>query len=85
MAVTIDKETSLNNEIEASFKRNSALLDMPEKPEVPDSISGNTDLETGPPKELDWESPEDPGNARNWSKIKKILHTAIPALYGFVV
>lgn len=85
MAATVDKETSLNNEIEASSKRNSASLDMPEKPEVPDSIGGDTDLETGPLEELDWDSPEDPGNARNWSKIKKSLHTAIPALYGFVV
>lgn len=32
-----------------------------------------------------WDSPEDPGNPRNWSFGKKAFHTAIPALYGFVV
>lgn len=32
-----------------------------------------------------WESLDDAGNPRNWSFGKKSFHTAIPALYGFVV
>jgi len=36
-------------------------------------------------KALDWESPDDVHNPRNWSLRKKIFHTAIPALCGFVM
>ncbi|KAH8598082.1 putative polyamine transporter 4 [Bisporella sp. PMI_857] len=32
-----------------------------------------------------WDSPEDPGNPKNWSFGNKVFHTAIPALYGFVI
>jgi hypothetical protein len=32
-----------------------------------------------------WNSHDDPGNSRNWSFAKKVMHTAIPALYGFVM
>lgn len=32
-----------------------------------------------------WNSHNDPGNPRNWSFTKKVLHTAIPAFYGFVM
>lgn len=34
---------------------------------------------------LDWDGPDDTGNPKNWSVLKKIFHTAIPALYGFSV
>lgn len=34
---------------------------------------------------LDWDSPEDVGNPKNWTVGKKIFHTAIPAFYGFTV
>jgi hypothetical protein len=34
---------------------------------------------------LDWDSPEDPGNPKNWPRWKRIFHTSIPALFGFVM
>jgi hypothetical protein len=33
----------------------------------------------------EWGSSDDAGNPRNWPTWKKVFHTAIPALYGFVV
>ncbi|KAM7190943.1 polyamine transporter 4 [Rhypophila sp. PSN 637] len=33
--------------------------------------------------ELDWSSPEDPLNPMNWPTPKKLLHSAIPAVYSF--
>lgn len=32
-----------------------------------------------------WDSQDDPDNPKNWSFGKKVFHTAIPALYGFVM
>jgi hypothetical protein len=32
-----------------------------------------------------WDTADDKGNPRNWGFGKKIFHTAIPGLYGFVV
>ncbi|KAK4503365.1 hypothetical protein PRZ48_004280 [Zasmidium cellare] len=32
----------------------------------------------------DWDSPEDPDNAQNWPKSKKIYHTFVPASIAFV-
>lgn len=40
---------------------------------------------TPPHAVLDWDGPDDTGNPKNWSVMKKIFHTAIPALYGFSV
>jgi hypothetical protein len=80
-----DKETRAGPDVEAPSARNSTSLDMAEKPREPDSLGGDIDLETGLPQKLVWESPEDPENARNWSTVKKVYHTAIPALYGFVM
>jgi MFS family permease len=34
---------------------------------------------------LDWDSPDDPGNPKNWSLTKRIVHTAIPGFFGFSV
>jgi hypothetical protein len=81
----LDKETQLNHDIEAPSNRNSTHSDMADKPGELDTSDGDTDLEAGLPQELVWDSSEDPGNARNWPTIKKVVHTAIPALYGFVV
>ncbi|KAF1992969.1 MFS general substrate transporter, partial [Amniculicola lignicola CBS 123094] len=33
--------------------------------------------------DLDWDSPEDPDNPRNWPLWQRILHSAIPALWSF--
>lgn len=34
---------------------------------------------------LDWDSSEDVDNPRNWTFSRRAFHTAVPALYGFVV
>jgi hypothetical protein len=34
---------------------------------------------------VDWDSPEDPGDPKNWSVVKKVVHTAIPGFFGFSV
>jgi hypothetical protein len=34
---------------------------------------------------VDWDSPDDPGNPKNWSVAKKVVHTAIPGFFGFSV
>lgn len=83
--IAIDKETTPNHDIEASSIRNSTSDDMAEKPKEPDMLDEDTDLETGTPQQLEWDSPLDPGNARNWPIMKKVFHTAIPAMYGFVM
>jgi hypothetical protein len=83
--IAIDKEITPNNDIETSSFRNSTSVDMAEKPKEPDMLDEDTDIETGLPQQLEWDSPEDPGNARNWPVMKKVFHTAIPALYGFVM
>ncbi|KAH8698218.1 hypothetical protein GQ44DRAFT_718299 [Phaeosphaeriaceae sp. PMI808] len=33
----------------------------------------------------DWDGPSDTDNPRNWHPAKKILHSAIPAIYGFAL
>jgi hypothetical protein len=36
-------------------------------------------------KAHDWDGPGDADNPRNWHVSKKILHSAIPAIYGFAL
>jgi hypothetical protein len=36
-------------------------------------------------KAYDWDGPGDADNPRNWPVSKKILHSAIPAIYGFAL
>lgn len=81
----VDKELRTSNDIEAPSNRASVSIDTADKWEGSDSPDGGTDLETASPGELDWDSPEDPGNPRNWSAMKKVFHTAIPSLFGFVM
>ena len=45
---------------------------------------GSSDQETSVAT-MDWDSPEDAGNPRNWPTWKRVYHTSIPALYGFVM
>jgi hypothetical protein len=80
--IVVDEGKRSNNEIQTPAKRSSASLDLADKQEL-ESAGGDGDLETGPGGALEWDS--DPGNARNWPTMKKVLHTTIPALYGFVV
>jgi hypothetical protein len=37
------------------------------------------------PSELTWDSEDDPDNPRNWPFGKRVFHTAVPALFGFVM
>ena len=51
-----------------------------------DSPTLGSDVEAGYPLgKLDWDSPDDVGDPHNWSFKKRAFHTAIPALYGFVM
>lgn len=34
---------------------------------------------------LDWDGPDDVDNPRNWPVPKKVIHSVIPALYGFAL
>jgi hypothetical protein len=87
----VDKETDepyQRTEIDEEAQSNSEPLDLAEstKGEELDSPTIEEEIErvrTG--ANLDWNSPEDVGNPRNWSFAKRVFHTLIPALYDFVV
>jgi hypothetical protein len=88
----VDKETDepyQRAEIDEEAQRSSSEpLDLIEstKGEELDSPTIEEEIErvrTG--ANLDWDSPEDVGNPRNWPFAKRVFHTLIPALYGFVV
>lgn len=32
---------------------------------------------------LDWDTPDDPDNPRNWPSWQRILHSAVPAFWSF--
>jgi len=53
--------------------------------EESDSPSVESEASGIPIEKVDWDSPDDPGNPQLWPTWKKVFHTAIPALYGFVV
>jgi hypothetical protein len=36
-------------------------------------------------KDLDWDGPDDPGNPYNWPVWQRVFHSAMPALYCFVL
>lgn len=50
------------------------------------SPTSDSDAESGRgPRFSEWDTVDDSENPRNWPTWKKVFHTAIPALYGFVV
>ena len=50
------------------------------------SPASDNDVESGKgPIFSEWGSSDDAENPRNWPTWKKVFHTAIPAMYGFVV
>jgi hypothetical protein len=79
----LDKE--IDHRIESPSDNNSMKPEIADMKPSPDSADGDTDVEAGLPGELEWNSPENAANPRNWPVVKKILHTAVPALYGFVL
>lgn len=34
---------------------------------------------------LDWKGPADKANPHNWPVVKKVFHSAIPAIYSFAL
>jgi len=47
--------------------------------------SNYTDVEAGNQgTETRWDGPDDSANPQNWPISKRVFHTALPALYGFV-
>jgi hypothetical protein len=50
-----------------------------------DTKSTEKQLATSIEKAYDWDGPGDADNPRNWPVSKKILHSAIPAIYGFAL
>lgn len=41
--------------------------------------------QTGKTITLDWDEPDDVDNPHNWPVWKKIVHSAIPAVFGFAL
>ncbi|RDL31047.1 MFS general substrate transporter [Venustampulla echinocandica] len=65
-------------------------VELPEPKEsnngaLPSPSSSSSETSGTPIEELDWDSPADVKNPHNWPIWKRVFHTAIPALYGFVV
>ncbi|KAH7327396.1 putative polyamine transporter 4 [Rhexocercosporidium sp. MPI-PUGE-AT-0058] len=80
--------TSPDKDLEQAIQsRNSTSSDAANKErEESNSHASESDVEAGfPLAKLDWDSPDDVGNPQNWPVSKKVLHTAIPALYGFAI
>ena len=86
----VDKETYQQPHLneEPGHEKIQELLDMSNKEsEILDSTTLENDIEAAPapiPGRLDWDSPHDTGNPRNWPVPKKVFHTVVPALYGFI-
>lgn len=66
-------------------------MDEEAQTETPSEIIG-TNKETDSDVEnakaspvIGWDSPEDPSNPQNWPVPKKVFHTVVPALFGFVL
>jgi hypothetical protein len=82
-------EEAHRKEIDESTPRSESLRTPPaahEKIELVGKTESDSDVESGKaPTFSEWDSVDDRGNPRNWPTWKKIFHTAIPALYGFVV
>jgi hypothetical protein len=86
----VDKETYQQPDIneEPGQEKIQESLDMSNKEsEILDSTTLENDIEAAPApisEKLDWDSPHDIGNPRNWPVPKKVFHTVVPALYGFI-
>lgn len=82
MAVSMesDEDTHPKSKVDLEAQNNIA-----NKAERPVTLDPSSDLEDRSGKALDWESVDDPGNPRNWSRSKKIFHTSLPALFGFTM
>ncbi|TVY39814.1 Polyamine transporter [Lachnellula subtilissima] len=72
---------------EEAQRSSQSIEDFKLKDEGAESDTPTVESESSgtPIDQLDWDSPEDPGNPQLWSTWKKVFHTAIPALIGFVL
>jgi hypothetical protein len=86
----VDKETNQQHDVneEGSQEKIQESLDMSNKEsENLDSTTLENDIEAAPApisERLDWDFPDDIGNPRNWPVPKKVFHSVVPALYGFI-
>lgn len=80
-----DESTHQKTELDLEAQPNtSPAHDMADKEEHPNAGSDNEEGYQSE-KSLDWTSKDDPENPMNWPKGKKIFHTMLPALFGFVM
>ncbi|KAL2061172.1 hypothetical protein VTL71DRAFT_7445 [Oculimacula yallundae] len=70
--------------IESRNSMSSVVANKEREGTVSNDSSSDVEAEV-PLNKLDWDSPDDVGNPQNWPLPKKVLHTAIPALYGFAI
>lgn len=63
------------------FEGHSFESDRPSQSEKDSTRNGS--IAPDPTQELDWDEEKDPENPMNWSMWKKVIHTAIPAIYTF--
>jgi hypothetical protein len=82
----VDKKSIHQNEYPESLQR------LPATSKAMDAKEGLLDvpvIQSNPPNfetvNLDWDGPNDVDNPHNWPKWKKIVHSAIPATYGFAL
>jgi hypothetical protein len=85
-SMTYEEETH-RKEVDEKAPRSEPLRLPPATHEKDETIQippSDSDIESNKIiQSSEWES--DPENPRNWATWKKVFHTAIPALYGFVV
>jgi len=77
----VDPLPSLEPSYPSSIKSTKELSDEEKgtaSPQTEDNVEKTSTFDG-------WESPDDPGNPQNWKFSKRVFHTAIPALYGFVI
>ena len=62
-------------------ERTSDVLPLPSLEEGKEAVCSKSEL----PMLTEWDGPNDSGNPKNWSFLKKVYATFVPALYAFVV
>ncbi|CAG9988180.1 unnamed protein product [Clonostachys byssicola] len=74
-AVHSGEYIELEETFKASIKHDEQppSLTEPPSPVQPDELA----------KELDWDGPDDADNPHNWPTWQRVMHSAIPAVYGF--
>ena len=85
MSSVYDDDVDKGDESADSSRRASAAAPEQNATTQPTLTSGAKEAQQPPPLRCDdWDSPNDPGNATNWSFWKKVYHPFIPASIAFV-